>query len=267
MAGDGLWIGALGPLEVRFAGEPIAMGSGKQRAVLGILFVHAGRVVSTDRLIDELWGVNGSAGRQNALWVHISNLRKVLGSDPPVLVTRTPGYLLDAAQLSSDVVDFERLLAEGRALAETDPGAATVVVGEALELWRGRPYEDFTYDAWAEPEIGRLNELRMDAVELRIDCELRQGRAAELIGELEALVRQYPLRERLTGSLMLALPVRPASRCPSGLPASAGTSRRRTGRRPVLGHPAARGPDRERRPGTPCSRSGRSQPGAVDSGL
>lgn len=205
MAGDGLWIGALGPLEVRFAGEPIAMGSGKQRAVLGILFVHAGRVVSTDRLIDELWGVNGSAGRQNALWVHISNLRKVLGSDPPVLVTRTPGYLLDAAQLSSDVVDFERLLAEGRALAETDPGAATVVVGEALELWRGRPYEDFTYDAWAEPEIGRLNELRMDAVELRIDCELRQGRAAELIGELEALVRQYPLRERLTGSLMLAL--------------------------------------------------------------
>lgn len=205
MAGDGLWIGALGPLEVRFAGEPIAIGSRKQRAVLGILFAHAGQVVSTDRLIDELWGPRGSADRQNALWVHISNLRKVLASDPPVLVTRTPGYLLDTGPLSSDVVDFERLLAEGRAFAESDPGAASVVLGEALELWRGRPYEDFTYDSWAEPEIGRLNELRLDAVELRIDCDLRQGRAGELIGELEALVRQHPLRERLTGSLMLAL--------------------------------------------------------------
>ncbi|HVR33203.1 MAG TPA: AfsR/SARP family transcriptional regulator [Acidimicrobiia bacterium] len=205
MAGIGLRIGALGPLEVHLGGEPVPIGSGKQRAVLGILFAHGGRVVSTDRLIDELWTADDSADHQNALWVHISNLRKVLGSDTPVLVTRTPGYLLDVTRVSSDIAEFERLLAEGRALADTDPAAAALVLGEALGLWRGRPYEDFTYDSWAEPEISRLNELRMDAVELRIDCDLRRGLTTELVGELEGLVREHPLRERLTGSLMLAL--------------------------------------------------------------
>jgi DNA-binding SARP family transcriptional activator/ABC-type glycerol-3-phosphate transport system substrate-binding protein len=201
---DGLWIGVLGPLEVILDGDRVAIGAGKQRAVLAVLLASAGHVVSTDRLIDDLWGPDGSADRQNALWVHISNLRKALGGDK-VLVTRSQGYVLEPAGFTSDVTEFERLVAEGRALAETDPAAATIVLGEALQLWRGRPYEDFTYDSWAEAEISRLTEVRMDAVELRIDCDLRRGLAGELVGELEGLVRQHPLREGLTGSLMLAL--------------------------------------------------------------
>ena len=106
---------------------------------------------------------------------------------------------------SSTPARFEQLVAEGRGLLDVDPAAASIVLGEGLGLWRGRPYEDVTYESFAQAEIGRLEELRLEAVELRIDADLRRGLAAELIGELESLARQHPLRERFTEQLMVAL--------------------------------------------------------------
>jgi len=203
--------GVLGPLEVTRDGESVQLGSFKQRAVLGILLASRNQVVSTDRLIDDLWGDDGTRDRQNALWVHISGLRKALEpgrsdrANQGVLQTRKPGYVLDVTAADLDAAEFERLVAEGRALIDADPAAASIVLAEALALWRGHAYEGFTYEAWAQPEIARLEELRLEAVENRIDADLRRGLARELVGELESLVRLHPTRERLTASLMLAL--------------------------------------------------------------
>ena len=111
-------------------------------------------------------------------------------------------------QVGPDELDsarFERLVAEGRGLIDVDPGAASMALGEGLGLWRGRPYSDVMYESYAQPEIGRLEEVRLEAVELRIDADLQRGLAAELIGELESLARQHPMRERFTEHLMVAL--------------------------------------------------------------
>lgn len=203
--------GVLGSLAVTCDGEPIHLGSPKQRAVLGILLINSNRVVSTDRLVNEIWGDDAAPERQNALWVHISNLRKALepenenrSNDGP-LRTRSPGYVLDVEPNQVDAVDFDRLLAEGRALTATDPAAASIVFAEALALWRGPAYADFVYEPWAQAEISRLEELRLEAVESRIDADLRRGVTRELVGELESLVHQHPTREQLTGALMLTL--------------------------------------------------------------
>ena len=153
----------------------------------------------------------GGVDKQNALWVYVSGLRKALEPDREkrtegsILLTRAPGYLVQAAAEQVDSVRFEGMVTEGRALADVDPEAASLVLGESLALWRGRPFEDFTYESFAEAEIARLEELRLDAVELRIDVDLRRGLSRELISELESLVRQHPSRERFTGQLMLAL--------------------------------------------------------------
>ena len=121
------------------------------------------------------------------------------------MLTRAPGYVLQLRPEQLDAWHFERLLQEGRALLDTDPAAASVAIGEGLALWRGQPYEDFAYERFAESEISRLEELRFEAVELRVEADLRQGLAAELVGELEGLARQHPLREHLTSLLMVAL--------------------------------------------------------------
>ncbi len=203
----------LGPLEVTVGEEPVRLGSAKQRAVLGALLARRGSVVSTDRLIDDVWGVDAAPERQQALWVHISNLRKALRppdveSDdlaPDIIRTVAPGYALNVDTVEVDAEEFEQLLSEGRALVDADPGAASIVLAEALELWRGPAYADFVYEPWAQAEISRLEELRLEAVETRFDADLRRGDARRLVGELEGLVRQHPTREQLTGSLMLAL--------------------------------------------------------------
>ena len=201
----------LGPLEVRRDGSNVPLGSFKQRSLLALLLIHANEVVSTDRIIDELWGDDPATGHQNALWVHISHLRTALEpnrekrSEGTVLLTRAPGYQLQVGPEELDAWKFEQLMAEGRGLLESDPGTASLVIGEALALWHGRPYADVTYESFAQAEIGRLDELRMESVELRLDADLRRGLASELIGELEALARQFPTRERFTEQLMLAL--------------------------------------------------------------
>lgn len=201
----------LGPLQVEAGRSVVELTSFKQRSLLGLLLLNANQIVSTDRLIDELWGDEGSRDKQNALWVHLSNLRKVLepdrpkGSESDLLLTRPPGYLLRIGPNDIDATVFEQLVAEGRALRSADPAAASLVLSEALAMWRGHALEDFAYEAWAQADIARLDELRVEAVQARIDADLDRGMARELIGELESLVRQYPLQEHLAGQLMLAL--------------------------------------------------------------
>ncbi|HWM18254.1 MAG TPA: BTAD domain-containing putative transcriptional regulator, partial [Ilumatobacteraceae bacterium] len=201
----------LGQLEVLQDGHAVDLGSFRQRAVLALLLTAPNSVFSTDQIIDGLWGADGGSDKQNALWVYISGLRKALEphrekrSGGSILLTQAPGYLIDAAPDDIDAVRFERMVAEGRALADVDPAAASLVLGEALAMWRGRAFEDFTYESFAQSEIARLEELRLEAVEARIDADLKRGMSRELTSELESLVRQHPLRERLTGQLMLAL--------------------------------------------------------------
>ena len=201
----------LGQLEVWRNGALVPLGSFKQRCLLALLLIHTNESVSTDRIIDELWGDEAVADRHNTLWVQVSKLRAKLDPDREphaggrVLVTRGQGYAVSAEVDQLDASRFHRLVEEGRALIEVDPAAASFTLAEGLALWRGRPYEDFFYESFAQVEIARLDELRLEAVELRIDADLRGGMATELVAELQALVRQHPLREQLTAQLMLSL--------------------------------------------------------------
>jgi predicted ATPase/DNA-binding SARP family transcriptional activator len=194
----------LGSLEVVDEDGPLTPGPPKQRALLVLLLLHRGEAVSSDRLIDELWGEQAPASAVKIVQGYVSNLRKVLGDG--VLVTRGRGYLLQIDPGQLDVDRFEGLVGEGRrALQEDDARGAAGVLRDALGLWRGPPLADFAYESFAQSEIARLEELRLSAQEERIDAELALGAHAQLIGELEALVGKHPLRERLRGQLMLAL--------------------------------------------------------------
>ncbi len=203
--------GVLGPLEVRSSGTQVALGTAKQRALLAILLVHANELVSGDRLIDELWPEPPETAA-NALQVYVGKLRKALeperarGAPGELLVTRAPGYMLRVEPDELDADRFERLLGEGRRAGEAkDPATAANRLRTALELWRGPALVDFAYDPFAQTEIARLEELRLDAIEERLAADLALGGAADLVAELEALVRDNPLRERLRAQLMLAL--------------------------------------------------------------
>jgi DNA-binding SARP family transcriptional activator len=190
----------LGPLEALEGGRALALGGGKQRALLAVLLLHANEVVSSDRLMDELWGEKPPPTAGKTVQVYVSRLRKELGDAR--LVTRAPGYLLHASPAESDVGRFEQLVAEAR---RGDARTAAEKLREALTLWRGPPLADLAYERFAQPEIVRLEELRWVALELRIDADLAAGHAADLVGELEALIAEHPLRERLHAQLMLAL--------------------------------------------------------------
>jgi DNA-binding SARP family transcriptional activator len=194
----------LGPLEVQDGVGELALGRGKQRALLAVLLVHAGEVVPADRLIDALWGESPPASALNSVHIYVSQLRRVLGHGR--LVTRRGGYALELVPGELDAERFERLLADARGrLRDGDPERAAATLREALALWRGPPMADFTYEPFAQPEIARLEELRLEALEERVEADLRLGRHRELVSELQAAVRAHPLRERLRGQLMLAL--------------------------------------------------------------
>lgn len=207
----GMQFHILGSLEVVHDQVPLSPGGHRERAVLALLLLHANSVVSTDTLIDELWSSEGGKDRKNSLWVAISRLRTLLepdrekGAKPEVLLTKAPGYLLSIDPDQVDSHRFERLAAEGQALIADDPAAASIILTDSLALWRGRAYEEFTYEPFAEAEIARLEEIRLVAVEDRFAAELALGRGRELVGELEGLVRQHRFRERLTSQLMVAL--------------------------------------------------------------
>jgi DNA-binding SARP family transcriptional activator len=184
----------LGPVEVCVEGRPVLVGAGKPRALLALLALNTGSTVSAERLIDGLWGERPPATAAKMVQVYVSQLRKALaaGGDGAEIVTRGRGYELRLASGDVDVRRFERLVARG-------------APREALALWRGRALEDVADEPFAAAEIRRLEELRLAALELAIDHDLAGGRHREVIGELEALVAEEPLRERLHAQRMLAL--------------------------------------------------------------
>jgi DNA-binding SARP family transcriptional activator len=190
----------LGPLEVDDGTRLLPLGGRRERALLGMLLLHSGEVVSTDRLLDELWGERppktAGASLQNA----VSQLRRLLGPDR--LLTRPPGYVLEVEAEELDLARFERLVAQARG---AEPEQRARQLREALALWRGSPLADLAFETFAQAEIARLDELRWAALEERIEAEVELGQAAELVAELESLVDRQPLRERLRGQLMLAL--------------------------------------------------------------
>jgi DNA-binding SARP family transcriptional activator/ABC-type oligopeptide transport system substrate-binding subunit len=201
----------LGPLEVRDDEDrPVELGGRQQRLVLAALLLQPNRVVSTDRLIDVLWGERAPASAVKSVQIQIARLRKALepamGGERALVRTSTSGYVLELAPDELDVRRFEALVESGRRLlAEGAAEQAATVLREALALWRGPPLADFAYDAFAETEIRRLEELRLGAVEERIEAELALDRHADVTAELQRLVAEHPLRERVRGQLMVAL--------------------------------------------------------------
>ena len=198
----------LGPLSVRIDGTEVPAGGPKQRALLALLLLSANRVVSRDRLVAELFPEQSVNAADHALRNHVSRLRKVLApaTEEPRLVARPPGYLLRVEPEELDIELFEKLVAWAReALAIGDAGAAAELLGRAERLWRGRPLADLEFEPFARLEVERLEEVRLGAVEERIDAELALGRHAALVSELEALVEEHPYRERFRAQLMLAL--------------------------------------------------------------
>jgi len=200
----GLAIGVLGPLEVRSGGVPVPVGAPKQRSLLAMLALEAGGVVPTDQLVDRLWERRAPPTAVATLQVYVSQLRKLLGSK--TIATRRPGYALSIAPSAVDAVEFERLANGGRSLiggGEMD--GARLALTEALSLWRGAALSEFIYEEWAAAPARHLEELRMVAREDLLDARLGLGASREVVGELEELVTEFPLRERLRGQLMLAL--------------------------------------------------------------
>jgi len=195
----------LGPLEVRNRDTVLALGGPKQRALLALLLLHVNEVVSRDRLIDGLWGESSPPSAGHRLETQISRLRKTLVLDGR-LATRLGGYVLEVDPMRIDAYRFERLLEEGRRQgAAGRASAAADTLREALSLWRGGALADLAYEPFARLEIERLEELRLAAIEERIDADLVLGGHEAVIAELETLTAQHPLRERLRGQLMLAL--------------------------------------------------------------
>jgi DNA-binding SARP family transcriptional activator len=196
----GLEFRILGPLEVSSDGQVLALGGKRQRALLAALLLQAGRVVTTDRLLYDLWGEEPPRTASTALHNLVSQLRKQLG--PDALGTQPPGYVLRA---SSDQIDARRFESKIVTARKAAPDKRARLLRDALGLWRGPPLVDFTFEQFAQAEIRRLDELRLIAVEERIDADLELGRHGDVVGELEALVTEHPLRESFRRLLMVAL--------------------------------------------------------------
>jgi YVTN family beta-propeller protein len=197
----------LGPLQVVDGDAELSLGSPMERALLAVLLLHGGDVVSRERLIDALWGESPPQTAAKALNVHVSRLRKSLarnGHDP--IATRSPGYQLRIDPQELDAAQFERLVAEAREhVAAGDAESARRLFGDALSLWRGPALAGIELESMARSEISRLEQLRLAALMDRLDCDLALSLHEQVMGELEALVAEYPLYERLRGQYMLAL--------------------------------------------------------------
>ena len=192
----------LGPLQVTEGARTVPLGGASLRALLAFLLLHANEVVSNDRLLDELWTGKPPGSGVTALQVRVSQLRKALGPAADRLETRAPGYVLLVGQNELDLDRFSRLVEEAD---DAEPAAAAEKLREALALWRGPPLADLAYESFAQAAIRRMDELRLAAIEARLEADLALGVHAELVGELEALVAEHPLRDRLRAQLMLAL--------------------------------------------------------------
>jgi DNA-binding SARP family transcriptional activator len=191
----------LGPFEVLVDGRALELKRRKQRSLLALLMLRAGEVVSTDRLIEELWAGKPPKAAVGSLQNLVSELRKEVGRD--TVRTRAPGYMLDVDPDRIDLNQFERLVAQ--AAEGGAPERRSALLREALGLWRGAPLADLAFEPFAHVEVARLEELRTAAREELVQAELELGRHSQLVAELETLVAENPLRERLRGQLMLAL--------------------------------------------------------------
>jgi YVTN family beta-propeller protein len=197
--------GILGHLEVYDGTGTVPIAQGRARLLLAVLLVHAGEPVSSDRLIDALWGETPPPTASRSLHNLVSGLRKSLG-DGRLVTHPRGGYQLSLNGDELDAARFETLSSDGRdALAGGDADRGARLLRDALALWRGPAFGELAYEAALQADVARLEELRLVAVEDRIDADLALGRHAKLVAELEALVVQHPLRERLRGQLMLAL--------------------------------------------------------------
>src|SRR5438034_28899 len=197
----------LGPLEVVDEGEPVPLGRLKERLVLAVLLLHANEFVSRERLIDELWGESPPPTARKAVNVYVSQLRKALnrnGRDP--IATEDGGYRIGVGADELDVVRMQHLLASARERAAAgELEAAVELLREALALWRGPALAGLLLESHGRDEVAQLDELRLTALMDRIDCDLALGRHEDALGELQVLVGEHPLRERLRAQLMLAL--------------------------------------------------------------
>jgi predicted ATPase/DNA-binding SARP family transcriptional activator len=194
----------LGPLSVSCDGAAIPIAGQKPRALLAALLLEANQIVSRDRLIDAVWGEDPPDTARNTLQVHVSQLRKLLPDG--TIETASSGYRLVVEPEGVDVFEFVRISEEGRtALAAGDVAGAAETLRSALALWQGPPLADLAWEPFAHAEIARLEELRLAAIEDRIEADLALGRHGQVVPELERLVLEQPLRERLRGQLMLAL--------------------------------------------------------------
>lgn len=192
----------LGPLEAFRDGVKLDLGTRKQRAVLALLLLEANRVVSTERLIDELWGDSPPETARSALQVYVAGLRKALGDDSASLRTSAPGYMLELEPGALDLEEFAALRTEAR---EAAPQLASAALHDALALWRGPALAELDGEPFGVAAAARLEEQRLGALDERIDADLALGRHAELVPELDALVVDHPFRERFRARQMLAL--------------------------------------------------------------
>ncbi len=197
----------LGPLEVVDEGEPVPLGRLKERLVLAILLLHANELVARERLIDELWGESPPPTARKAVNGYVSQLRKALtrnGRDP--ITTVDGGYRIEVDAERLDTTRLQHLLAAARERASAgELEAAAELLREALALWRGPTLAGLLLESHGRDQVAQLDELRLTALMDRIDYELALGRHEEVLGELQVLVGEHPLRERLRGQLMLAL--------------------------------------------------------------
>lgn len=194
----------LGPLSVFVDGRPVEIGGPKPTLLLALLIARAGEVVSSDALIDGLWGDDPPPTARKAVQVHVSNLRRALGDDFP-LHTSAGGYLVDGADLTIDAVQFERVVVDAGAVLEDEPGVAATALREALAWWSGPAYAGLGDCDALVPTISRLVEMRLHAQSLLYDARLRLGQHVEVIGDLDALTTDHPYREDLRRLQMLAL--------------------------------------------------------------
>lgn len=197
----------LGSLAAVADGAAAELGPPKQRALLAVLLLHLGEIMSVDRLIELLWGDDAPRTAPHSIQIYVSDLRKALEpmGGPNVIVTRPPGYVLEADRASVDAWKFEDLVHEGADRLADDPERGRQILRSAMALWHGPALSDFAYEEFAQSHIRRLNEIHLDAIELLADAELQGGRTAEAIGLLTTAVREDPLRERSRELLMLAL--------------------------------------------------------------
>jgi DNA-binding SARP family transcriptional activator/Tfp pilus assembly protein PilF len=202
-----VWFGVLGSLLVRDGDCVVGVGAGRQRVLLAALLVRAGSVVPADALAEVVWDGEPPDGAETTLRSHVSRLRRVLGPTAGArVVTRYPGYAVEAGDDEVDLLRFRRLCRDGGAASRAGEwGRAWEVLGEALRLWRGEPLADVPSELLRRDEVPGLDRLRLQAVEWRVDAGLQLGRDAELVPELQSLAARQPLRERFHAQLMLAL--------------------------------------------------------------